>query len=143
MSKLNEVFNIEPVEVVNATVIEKQNLPAPIIETSAVEEIADDYNLARQTLRTVITKGEDALEEIIHLAKSSEHPRSYEVAGQLMKTMAEVAKDLLALQKQKQEIVKPQSQQESSTKIEQQNNIVFAGSTEDLMKMIKKTPTGE
>lgn len=131
--KLNDIFNIEgPV------------VPAPKPETPVVvqnEEISDidsDYELARNTLRSIISSGTSALDDVILLARSSEHPRSYEVAGQMMKTMSEVAKDLLGLQKQKQEISKPLEKPQA---IEQQNNIIFAGSTDDLLKMISKKDT--
>jgi len=123
MEKLNEIFNIE--------VAEKREYPvaAPASDTDS------DYELARNTLREVINKGTSALDDVITLARSSEHPRSYEVAGQIMKTMSDVAKDLLALQKQKQDIDKPLKE---TQQIAQQNNIVFAGSTEDLLRMINQ-----
>lgn len=124
MQKLNDVFNL-PVE---------QTSKAEVIVAKENTDTQDDYELARSTLRSVITKGATALDDIIILARSSEHPRSYEVAGQVMKTLADVSKDLLALQKQKQEIEKPTAEQKQT--IEQQNNIVFAGSTQDLIKMI-------
>jgi predicted RNase H-like nuclease (RuvC/YqgF family) len=64
----------------------------------------DDYQLARQTMRKLLMKGETTLDELIELSKSSEHPRTYEVAGQFMKTMSDVSKDLLNLQKQVKEL---------------------------------------
>lgn len=119
--KLNEVFNIEP----------KQ-------EQQVLREVQDDdYDLARATLREVITQGRTALDDVISLARSSEHPRSYEVAGQIMKTMSDVAKDLLTLKKQKLELETPKGGAQNP-QIAQQNNIVFAGSTEDLIKMINQ-----
>lgn len=127
MQKLNDVFNL-PVE---------QTPKQEIIVSKENTDTQDDYELARNTLRSVITKGASALDDIIILARSSEHPRSYEVAGQVMKTLADVSKDLLALQKQKQEIEKPIVEQKQT--IEQQNNIVFAGSTQDLIKMISNS----
>ena len=68
------------------------------------------------------------------LARSSEHPRAYEVTGQIMKTVSDVAKDLLSLQKQKQDIDRPNK--DATPQIAQQNNILFTGSTEDLLKML-------
>jgi hypothetical protein len=129
--KLNEIFNLEPVK-----------------EQKILREVQDDdYELARTTLREVITQGRTALDDVISLARSSEHPRSYEVAGQIMKTMSDVAKDLLTLKKQKFELDNPKQPVASAGQIGQQNNIVFAGSTEDLIKMIKqqdmKTIDGE
>jgi hypothetical protein len=117
--KLNEVFNLEPRQ-----------------EQRVLREIQDDdYDLARETLREVITQGRTALDDVISLARSSEHPRSYEVAGQIMKTMSDVAKDLLTLKKQKLDLEAPKNAV-VNPQIGQQNNIVFTGSTEDLIKMI-------
>jgi hypothetical protein len=130
MEKLNDIFNIEPVQrevVYSPTVVLKEE----------IKDSEDDYELARRTLREVITKGTSALDDIISLARSSEHPRGFEVAGQLMKTMSEVSKDLLQLHKQKQEIDKPTANVTQQS-IGQQNNIVFAGSTQDLLQMIEQ-----
>ena len=120
-NKLNEVFNIEPTPT----------------QRMLREVQDDDYDLARDTLREVITQGRTALDDVISLARSGEHPRSYEVAGQIMKTMSDVAKDLLTLKKQKMEIESPKNSP-MNPQIGQQNNIVFAGSTEDLLKMIQQ-----
>ena len=73
----------------------------------------------------------DVLENIISLAKSSETPRTFEVAGQLLKTQSEMAKDLMELHKQKKDIEK-----EEPKKIGTQNNVVFAGSTAEIMKLL-------
>ena len=129
MDKLNDIFNLEGSVVPEP----KQDAPIVVVKEEGISDVDSDYELARNTLRTIITQGHSALDDVILLARSSEHPRSYEVAGQMMKTMSEVAKDLLGLQKQKQEISKPL---ESTQKIEQQNNIVFAGSTDDLLRML-------
>ena len=118
-NKLNEVFNIEPTP--------SQRMLREVQD--------DDYDLARDTLREIITQGRTALDDVISLARSSEHPRSYEVAGQIMKTMSDVAKDLLTLKKQKLDLESPKNSP-ANPQIGQQNNIVFAGSTEDLLKMI-------
>ena len=125
-NKLNEVFNIEPAES-QKILREVQN--------------DDDYDLARTTLREVINQGRNALDDVISLARSSEHPRSYEVAGQIMKTMSDVAKDLLTLKQQKFDLENPRGASNPAAQIAQQNNIVFAGSTEDLLRMIKQQDT--
>ena len=122
MEKLNEIFNIE-----------EHKRDVPVLVSNDIE---DDYDLARRTLREVITKGSSALDDALMLARSSEHPRSYEVAGQIMKTMSDVSKDLLALQKQKQDLEKPAA--DTVPQIAQQNNILFAGSTNDLLQMIRQ-----
>ena len=127
--KLNDIFNLDDSVVPEP----KQEASIVVAKEEGISDVDSDYELARNTLRTIITRGHSALDDVILLARSSEHPRSYEVAGQMMKTMSEVAKDLLGLQKQKQEISKPL---EAKQNIEQQNNIVFAGSTDDLLRML-------
>ena len=103
-------------------------LPAPT-------NVDDDFDQARQTLRNLLNKGEAALDGMMDVARQSDHPRAYEVTGQLIKTVAETAKDLLALQKVRRELQTPEEvkQQQIGT----QNNIVFAGSTTDLIKALR------
>lgn len=124
MDKLTEVFNLEPTP------------ERKVLREVEHDDTQSDYELARKTLREVIVKGTNALDDIMMLARSSEHPRSYEVAGQIMKTMSDVSKDLLALQKQKQDLEKPAA--DAVPQIAQQNNILFAGSTNDLLQMIRQ-----
>ena len=98
--------------------------------------IEDDFEQARNALKQMISKGQTAVEDIMSIARQSDHPRAFEVAGQLIKTTAETAKDLLALQKQKKDlntIAGPEAPKQIGT----QNNIVFSGSTNDLLKLLK------
>ena len=125
-SKLSDIFNIAP-----ATDTKFPTIPAPARE----RDQEDDYQLARSMMRKLIYKGEDALDDAVELAKNSEHPRAYEVAGQMIKTMSDVAKDLLNLQKQAKDLSR--KEEEEVKQIGTQNNIVFAGSTQDLLKMLK------
>ena len=74
---------------------------------------------------------------MIELAKNSEHPRTYEVAGQLIKTVSDVAKDLLDLQKKANDLSKGDGESTGPKSITN-NNVVFAGSTAELFKMIKQ-----
>ena len=124
METLNTLFNIEP--------LKTDDIILPVQDR--VSEKENDYQLARGTLRNLIVKGESTLDEMIHLARNSEHPRSFEVAGQLIKTVSDVAKDLLALQKQLKDI----EQIDKKSAINSQTNNVFVGSTEELLKLLKK-----
>ena len=124
METLNTLFNIEP--------LKTDDIILPVQDR--VSEKENDYQLARDTLRNLIVKGESTLDEMIHLARNSEHPRSFEVAGQLIKTVSDVAKDLLALQKQLKDI----EQIDKKSAINSQTNNVFVGSTEELLKLLKK-----
>lgn len=128
MKKLDQIFDINPME-------EKpRDYPLQTISTSKENDQEDDYQLARSTLRKLILKGETALDDMIELARNSEHPRTFEVAGQLIKTMSDVSKDLIGLQKQVKDL---QDKPEEKPVIGTQNNIMFNGSTSDLLKMLK------
>ena len=123
--KLNNVFDIETVEVKQLETVKVEKI------STGNEDKEDDFKLARDTLVNLIHKNDDVIDNLIHLAKNSETARTYEVAGQLLKTQAEIAKGLMDLHKQKKDV-----DGESSQNIKQQNNIVFAGSTNDLMKLL-------
>jgi hypothetical protein len=128
LEKLDELFDIEPAP--------EAKLPLPIEETENAtkeEDQEEDYQLARRTLRKLILKGEDTLDTLVELSKNSETPRHYEVAGQFIKTLSDVSKDLLALQKQAKDL-----STEAPKQIGTQNNVVFAGSTNELMKLLGK-----
>ena len=125
---LNKLFNIEPIQEIK----KEDLLPVPTIDS--VERKEDDFDLARNTMRNLIQKNEAVLGDLVDLARNSESARVYEVAGQLIKTQAEMAKDLMTLHKQKKEVDGERS--DGQQNIKTQNNIVFAGSTADLMKMI-------
>ena len=107
---------------------------APVVTVT----VEDDFDQARQTLKNLISKGEQALDGMMDVARQSDHPRAYEVTGQLIKTVAETAKDLLALQKAKKDIQGPEERPQQA--IGTQNNIVFAGSTTDLIKALRNKP---
>jgi hypothetical protein len=127
MDKISEVFNI------GTSVALPDNIAPPVQYNASDIEQDDDFQMARTALRSLITKNDDILTELISISKNSEHPRAFEVAGQLVKAQAEIAKELMGLHKTKKDIDKISGKTEN---IKQQNNIVFAGSTSDLMKMI-------
>lgn len=118
--KLSDIFNIEPVDT-------KELLP---VEPTPFEQQDNDFDLARSTLRNLIKKNEAVITDLVDLARNSEHPRAYEVAGQLIKAQSEIAKDLLSIHQQKKDLTG------ESAPVKTQNNVIFAGSTSDLMKMI-------
>jgi hypothetical protein len=124
---LNKVFNLDTMPA-----IKKLDM-LPVVSVPGVEEREEDFDLARSTMRNLINKNEAVLNDLVDLARNSESARVYEVAGQLIKTQAEMAKDLMTLHKQKKEVEGDRSE---SQNIKTQNNIVFAGSTSDLLKMI-------
>ena len=130
---LDQKFNTVATPVVEAQI---QQAPVRVIPASEEKTVDDDFDQARQALKDMIKKGQTAVDDIMGIARQSDHPRAFEVTGQLIKTVAETAKDLLALQKQKKELSRPEAG-EVPKQIGTQNNIVFSGSTNDLLKMLK------
>jgi hypothetical protein len=92
----------------------------------------DDYEYARRNLYDVIEKGNNALEDIMDVAKQSESPRAYEVVTNLIKTMVDANKDLLTLAKTRKELEAREPEKAQVT-----NNNLFVGSSAELLKMIK------
>ena len=130
---LSKILNIEDVQT-------KESLPQnitgtelmPVEETDAVES---DTQFARENIKDLIEKGNTAFEDLLKVAKESEHPRAYEVAAGFFKNLADLNKDLLELQKRKKDL-KPETRNGS-----QNINVdkaVFVGSTTDLVKFIKE-----
>jgi hypothetical protein len=120
--KLSEALDIEPIEITNTE----------IIEAEPKDSIDDDAEYARQNIRELIVKGNDAANHIVEIAKQSEHPRAFEVAAGLLKNLADMNKDLLEIQKRKRDL-RP---------VETTNNInvdkaVFIGSTSELIKQLR------
>jgi hypothetical protein len=130
---LDQKFNTVATPVVEAKI---QQAPVQIIPVPEEKTVDDDFDQARLALKDMIKKGQTAVDDIMGIARQSDHPRAFEVTGQLIKTVAETAKDLLALQKQKKELSRPEAG-EAPKQIGTQNNIVFSGSTNDLLKMLK------
>ena len=99
--------------------------------------IDDDFEQARTALKDMVHKGQLAVDNIMDIARQSDHPRAFEVTGQLIKTVAETAKDLLDLQKQKKALSAPVAG-DVPKQIGTQNNIVFSGNTNGLLKLLRK-----
>jgi hypothetical protein len=121
--KLSEALEIEPIEIVQSTeVIEVKN------------SIDDDAEFARQNLRDLIEKGNDAANHIVEIAKQSEHPRAFEVAAGMLKNLADMNKDLLEIQKRKRDL---QPKVTNNTHNINVDKAVFVGSTAELIKQLK------
>jgi hypothetical protein len=121
--KLSEALEIEPIPIVATEVVEVK------------DTVEDDAEFARQNLRDLIEKGNDAADHIISVAKQSDHPRAFEVVAGMLKNLADMNKDLLEVQKRKQDL------QPKTTNNTQNLNIdkaVFVGSTAELLKQLKE-----
>ena len=125
--KLNEVLGIA-----NEVSIEevKKTLPATVPEDKDPDI---DFETGRKNLYNLIDKGNEAIDGILNLAKEGEHPRAYEVAGQLIKTVSEVSQNLLDLQDKLKKI-----KEVPNTGPKNVTNALFVGSTTELQKMLKE-----
>ena len=125
-TNLSELFDVEPIK------------EEPKVETlPAVVDYADpvnaDADFARDNIRGLVTQGNQAVNELMLIARDGQHPRAFEVLSGLMKNLADMNKDLLEIQKRKKDL---------APKAEAQNNLnidkaVFVGSTAQLVKMLK------
>ena len=101
-------------------------------ELTGEDDIDDDYKYQRDNFYNLVEKGSAAIDGILELAKESEHPRTYEVAGQLIKNVAEVTEKLGDLQEKMRRLKEvPNNAPKNVT------NALFVGSTTELQKMLK------
>ena len=127
--ELNETFNVDSEIVSEPTSVEK-------IEkiNSSVNDVKKDYDYTRGNLYSIIEKGQEAINGILELAQESEMPRAYEVAGQLIKNVADATDKLMDLQKKLKD-VEEEKETKSPTNV---TNALFVGSTADLAKLLKQ-----
>ena len=121
--KLDELLDIQG-EIVQA----EKSLP---IVSSNEQDKGNDYKYSREIFYGLVERGQDAIEGILDIAKESEHPRVYEVAGQLIKTVGETTEKLIDLQAKMKELDKDNSMPDKV-----QNNL-FVGSSAELQKLLR------
>lgn len=122
---LDNVLGITDVVETSTSTVTLPNVKVP-------EEVDNDYKYQRENFYRLVERGQDAIDGILELAKESEHPRSYEVAGQLIKNVADVTEKLGDLQEKMKKLKEvPNSAPKNVT------NALFVGSTAELQKMLK------
>ena len=123
-------FKRSPVMKMPAQELVNTGQVSPVVDMS--EDVDNDYAYQRQNFYNLVERGNDAIEGILELAKESEHPRTYEVAGNLIKQVAEVTEKLGDLQEKMKKLKEvPDNAPKNVT------NALFVGSTAELQKMIK------
>ena len=125
---LNDEFNVAG-DIVQPEVVNEKI--QKIKETS--DDIKKDYDYTRGNLYSIIEKGQEAINGILELAQESEMPRAYEVAGQLIKNVAEATDKLMDLQKKLKD-VEEEKQSRGPSNV---TNALFVGSTAELAKLLK------
>jgi len=124
---LNDVFGTEPTEV------QKYESEKPSLKKSESLDVKQDYEITRAQLHNLVMKGQEAVDGILDVARASDHPRAYEVAGQLIKNVGDVADKLIDLQKKMKELDdEPKKGPNNVT------NALFVGSTAELQKLLKQ-----
>lgn len=136
---LDDFLDIETPEV--EIIPPSNNDELPIAANTSNEDAAAeaDFAAARQNLLRATELGAEAMEEMLAIAKQTQQPRAFEVVGSLMKTVADANKDILDLRGKKQELKgeTPSKKRDDSPK-NVTNNVLFAGSTKDLQKAMKR-----
>jgi len=125
---------LDPVE----TELKKATTKKVVAKPSSNEDdIENDYKYQRENFYGLVERGQDAIDGILELAKEGEHPRAYEVAGNLIKQVAEVTEKLGDLQEKMRKLKEvPNSAPKNVT------NALFVGSTAELQKMLKGKTDG-
>ena len=103
------------------------------MKKSESPDVQQDYETSRAQLHSLVMKGQEAVDGILDVARASDHPRAYEVAGQLIKNVGDVADKLIDLQGKMKELDK--EDRKGPTNV---TNAMFVGSTADLQKLLKK-----
>ena len=133
---LNDAFNVSG-EIVSS---EKEYSVEKIEKiSSAFDDVKKDYDYTRGNLYSLIEKGQEAINGILELAQESEMPRAYEVAGQLIKNVADATDKLMDLQKKLKDIEEERGVK-GPTNV---TNALFVGSTADLAKLLKQQSNQE
>ena len=137
---LSDVFNTEPmpIETVQTEIITTDGEVIPPKDN----KIEYDYEKTRNNLHGLLQSGQDALMHALEVAKASEHPRAFEVVGNLMKQLSDVNAQLLDLHEKKQKLDLPAAKKEEASKQVTNNNAIFVGSTAELNKMLQNMNKG-
>lgn len=131
----NKVF--DALDKTFGTITQPEEVKTPVIHEGVREEqLEDDFQEARGALKRAMAYSESAVQSALEVAQNSDNPRAYEVAVQAIKVLSDQAKDVMDIQDKKQKIDKIDGKV-AANKIENQTNIVFNGSTSDLLKAIK------
>ena len=130
MSKIDDKLN-EVLDIANDVTVEEVKKTLPTVPEDKDPDI--DFETGRKNLYNLLDKGNEAIDGILELAKEGEHPRAYEVAGQLIGQVGQTVDKLQDLQKKLKDLKEvPNSAPKNVT------NALFVGSTAELQKMIKK-----
>ena len=129
-NKVNEILGLEPAK----TPEEKKEFqpPVPRKENKDNPDVDNDYKYSRENYYNLIERGQEAIDGILEVAREGQHPRAYEVAGALIKNVADTVDKLQDLQKKLKDLKEVPKTANNNIK-----NALFVGSTAELQKMLK------
>ena len=141
MSKLedsvNEILGIEKKNQVSVTDFEQPKAVPQVIDETK-DDIDNDYKYSRDNYYNLIDKGNEAIQGILDIAKEGQHPRAYEVAGQLISQVGQTVDKLQDLQKKLKDLKEVPNKTTANIK-----NALFVGSTNELQKMLNRKKEDE
>jgi|TARA_A100001388_G_scaffold239055_1_gene194071 FtsZ-binding cell division protein ZapB len=141
MSKLedsvNEILGIEKKNEVSVTDFEQPKAVPQVIDETK-DDIDNDYKYSRDNYYNLIDKGNEAIQGILDIAKEGQHPRAYEVAGQLISQVGQTVDKLQDLQKKLKDLKEVPNKTTANIK-----NALFVGSTNELQKMLNRKKEDE
>lgn len=139
---VGETITIEP-EVVSKSeiIVAPETLPAVVVEEpSERRDIEYDYEYARTTHRDLLEQGQDALPDLLKVAKESQHPRAYEVAAGFLKTLSDMTDKLMVLHAVKKKLDGEEGGPvKNSNTLNIDKAVVYTGTTADLLKQVKES----
>ncbi len=136
MSKTKDIIDeaLGAVELAKSEPVEKKVIPRP----KENDDIENDYKYQRENFYNLVERGTDAIDGILEIARESEHPRTYEVAGNLIKQVAEVTEKLGELQEKMKRLKEVPSNAPKNV-----TNALYVGSTAELQKLLKGKKNGQ
>ena len=120
----------------NTKISHGQIVPKTIDNLNLSNDAEEDYNLARENLKSLLNKSDEALDHMMQVAAEAEHPRAFEVLANMFKTSADMTTQLIDLQKKRHELDKLNNEEATGPNMTQNN--LFVGSTAELQKMLAK-----
>ena len=133
VEKLNKVLDVTG----DLIPVERAKKEKATVVKTETNDLTSDYDFSRDQYHTLVTKGNDALDELLAVAKESESARAYEVAAMLIRNLSDTTKELLELQKTKKEIEKDVKDPHTV------NNSLFIGSTKELQDLLAGKNNGK
>jgi len=120
----------------NTKVADGKLVPMGVDNINLTNDAEEDYNIARDNLKKLLDKSDEALDHMMQVAAEAEHPRAFEVLAGMFKTSADMTTQLIDLQKKRHELDKLNNEPTETSGVT--NNNLFVGSTAELQKMLAK-----